>query len=155
MEDCFALHSIWYRRMAEERSYLHVFGVRDNRTGMWWAWEDVELMAANLGLPTAPVLFKGVLESEEQMRALMPGDGKQPSAWGGVPVKVCEDGTYKVAPGVDPQGSIREGEVLRLASSFTNPSTSIVKAVRPGHVLSNVHWKTCWVPQHDWNPLQG
>ena len=151
MEYTYALHSIWYRRMAEERAYFHVIGVRDDRTGIYWSWDDVEMMAANLDLPTVPVLFRGTCYRPHQLSTLMPGDGVSPSVWGGVPIRM-EGRQVLFAAGANPQGSVREGEVLRVAGAFTDPAVSIAKAVRPNHVQSDEHWKKNWRPMHEWRP---
>ena len=151
LEYTFALHSIWYRRMAEERAYLHVIGVRDDRTGVYWSWDDVEMMAANLDLPTVPVLFRGTVPTAFALRKLMPGDGVSPSAWGGVSIRM-EGRQVLLGAGANPLGSVREGEVVRLASSFTDPSAAIAKSVRPNHVQSDEHWKKNWRPMHEWRP---
>jgi hypothetical protein len=151
MEYTYALHSIWYRRMAAERAYFHVIGVRDERAGTYWSWDDVELMASNLDLPTVPVLFRGVCCRPHQVEALMPGSGTSESAWGGVPIRMVGRDVL-LAPDARPDGSVREGEVLRVASSFVDPAVSIVKAVRPNHVQSDEHWKKNWRPMHEWRP---
>lgn len=152
LEYTFALHSIWYRRMAAERSYLHVIGVRDDETGRHWSWDDVELMASHLDLPTVPVLYRGVVSDPRALARLMPGDGRSPSAWGGVPI-VMTGRIIDLAPGVTPDANRREGEVLRVADAFSDPAVSIAKAVRPDHVQSDEHWKENWRPMHEWAPM--
>ena len=152
LEYTFALHSIWYGRMAREYAYAHVFGVRDDHTGEHWCWEDVEVMASVLGLPTVPVLWRGVLMDEAHLLRLMPGDGMQPSLWQGVPIKM-EKSTIGVLPGHNRDSNVREGEVARVTASFTEPHKSIMKAVRPNHVQSDEHWKQNWRPMHEWRPL--
>lgn len=150
-EYTYAMHSIWYRRMAAERSYCHLFNVRHDTTGVFWAWDDVEMMAQHLDLPTAPVLWRGVVESEEHLRSLMAQGGE--SAWGGVPVRWNpETRLWEVAPGGDPNGNIREGLVLRLAGEFADLGASVAKLVRPNHVQTGDHWKRHWVPMSDWSP---
>lgn len=124
-EYTFAMHSIYYSRMAKERAYVHIIGVRDDATGVHWAWQDVVLMAHHLGFPTVPIIFGGLIETEEQLRLRMPCGG--PSHW----------------------GDHREGEVVRLATHFSDPNISIAKAVRRGHVQSDKHWKRNWKPMHE------
>jgi hypothetical protein len=63
-EYCFAVHSIVYDCVPV---YLFVIGVRDDESGLWWDWEATELMAADLGLITAPVLYRGIVESEDAL----------------------------------------------------------------------------------------
>jgi len=143
----YALHSIWYRRMAAEYSYVHIFGVRDDHTGEHWAWEDVEMMAEHLGYPTVPVLWRGTLQDAKMLQVLMTGQG--PSAWTGVPV-VMRDRNIILDPEHTADDNVREGEVVRVTSSFTDPDVSIAKVVRPRHVKSNDHWKAHWKPMHRW-----
>lgn len=155
LEYTFALHSIWYGRMAQERAYAHVFGVRDDTTGMHWGWDDVLLMAGILELPTVPVLFRGVVERADDLKRLMPGDGKSSSAWQGVPIRM-EGREVMLAPNITAMSNIREGEVARVTSTFADDKVSvaksIVKSVRLGHVQSEDHWKENWRPMHDWKP---
>lgn len=126
-EYTYAMHSIWYEKMAKEKAYVHIIGVKNDVTGVHWCWDDVIFMATVLELPTVPVLWRGTLSTEKELLALMPGDGKSPSAW----------------------GEFREGEVGRLASEFTDPDLSIMKSVRPGHVKTDKHWKRNWKPMHE------
>lgn len=152
LEYTFALHSIWYGRMAEERAYAHIIGVRDDVTGVHWCWDDVKIMSEVLGLPTVPVLWRGVLSTAVDLEKLMPGDGRQPSVWRGVPIKM--EGREPVAiPGHGQDSNIREGEVARVTSSFSDPHKSILKSVRPNHVQSDEHWKQNWRPMHEWSPV--
>ena len=151
MEDAAATHSIWYRRMVETRQYLHLFGVRDDATRMWWSWDDVELMSEILNIPAAHVIFRGVIKDEDHLRNLMVGDGNQPSAWGGVPCKVTAQG-HQLVPGANPQtDNIREGCVIRLARAFHEDEfpMAVAKVVRPDHVQTSVHWKKRWKYQHE------
>lgn len=165
VEYTYALHSIWYRRMAEEKAYLHVIGVRDDNTGIHWSTSDVDLMAAMLGLPTVPVLFEGIIESEEHLRSLMPGTGQDGSAWGGLPIEMVDPeagskSRYRVprlAKGYRADQNIREGEVIRICDSYSDPlpgqpHRALAKAVRPDHVQSDEHWKMNWRPMHEWSP---
>lgn len=57
-EWCYAVHSIEYDSLPGPFPFF-VFGVRE---GEWWTWHDVEDLAANLGVNTAPVLFVGVVD---------------------------------------------------------------------------------------------
>jgi len=148
-EYTYALHSIWYRRMAAEYAYIHIFGVRDDRTGIQWSWEDVEMMAEHLGYPTVPVLWTGTVSHAGQLEVLAPGGG--PSAWTGVPIQ-ADRGQISLAPGVTPDANMREGEVVRLAGAFEDPQVAIAKSVRPHHVQSDEHWKRYWKPMHGWKP---
>jgi hypothetical protein len=123
-EWCFAHHSIAY---SELPAYFMMFGVRElaNAFGAeedyWPSWEDVELWAIEIGVPTVPVLFKGTVSSEKELKDLVESFMNQPSACGG----------------------IREGVVVRVANSFVDEdfSSCVMKCVRANHVQTSEHWK--------------
>lgn len=123
-EWCFALHSIAY---SELPSYFMMFGVRElaNAFGAeedyWPSWENVEMWAEEIGVPTVPVLFKGTVSSEKELKDLVESFMNQPSACGG----------------------IREGVVARVAKGFADDdfSTCVMKCVRANHVQTSEHWK--------------
>lgn len=123
-EWCFALHSIAY---SELPSYFMMFGVRElaNSFGAeedyWPSWEDVELWAEEIGVPTVPVLYKGTVSSEKELKDLVESFMNQPSLAGG----------------------IREGVVARVAKGFPDDkfSTHVMKCVRANHVQTTEHWK--------------
>ena len=116
-EWCYAVHSITYDAGVP---FFSVFGVRDDTTDTWLSWEEVEELAARLGVPTAPVLHKGTLMDERALRSL-------------VEVLTSEKSNY---------GAEREGVVVRIAEAFTTDGfpTSVAKWVRPDHVQDNEHW---------------
>lgn len=116
-EYCFAVHSIVYDALPDASL---VFGVRDDTRGLWWAWDMVEAQAAELGLPTVPVLFRGKVGSERELRQLSESLAASPSAFGGE----CE------------------GVVVRAALEFDDAAfgRSVGKWVRAGHVQTDEHW---------------
>lgn len=116
-EYCFAVHSITYQALPQ---YSLVFGVRDDINGIFWDWDMVAAQAADLGLPTVPVLFRGTVESAEALRALTEKLSREPSAYGGS----------------------REGVVARIAGQFPADSFSkyVAKWVRKDHVQTDEHW---------------
>lgn len=116
-EYCYAVHSIEYAALP---SYSLVFGVRDDVAGLWWEWDMVAAQAADLGLPTVPVLFRGAVASERALVDLTTSLAAEPSAFGGP----------------------REGVVVRLARGFSDAafSTSLGKWVRKEHVTTDDHW---------------
>jgi hypothetical protein len=116
-EYCYAVHSIEYETLPD---YSLVFGVRDDSTGLWWEWDMVVSQAAELELPTVPVVFRGKVDSEQQLRALTEDLCAQPSAYGGV----------------------REGIVARRTTAFDDSSfrRSLAKWVRKDHVATDEHW---------------
>jgi RNA ligase len=95
-EYCYAVHSIAYEALP---SYSLVFGVRD---------------------PTVPLLFRGVVSTEDELRSLTASLAREPSALGGP----------------------REGVVVRRAGQFSDSefSRSLGKWVRKDHVQTDEHW---------------
>jgi len=94
-----------------------LFNVRNDVTGAWASWEDVELWAAILELPTVPVLWQGVVHSEDELFKLIDRLVLESSACGGQ----------------------REGVVVRLADEIVPDawSSSIAKWVRADHIQRN------------------
>lgn len=120
-EWCFAKHSIEY---SELPGYFMLFNVRDMTTRippMWTSWEEVEMWAEEIGVPTVPVLYKGSVSSEKELQDLIESFMNQPSLCGG----------------------IREGVVTRMALEFPEESfsTCVMKCVRANHVQTSEHWK--------------
>ena len=119
-EWCYAQHSISY---SELPGYFMLFGVRylDEPDYFWSSWEEVEMWAEEIHVPTVPVLFKGTVNSEKELRELTESLMIQPS--------VC--------------GGIREGVVVRLAQGFDEDQFSqcVMKCVRANHVQTSEHWK--------------
>jgi len=119
-ENMEGIHSIEYLDLT---SYFYIFGVRDN--GIWISWDKVEEYAYLLDLPTAPVLFRGRVETEKELKELTEDLVSQPSALDGN----CE------------------GVVVRNAGEFSNENfgTNVMKWVRKGHVKTDTHWTRNWV----------
>jgi len=119
-EWCFALHSIAYDELP---GYFMLFGIRelDSNNPFWYDWEEVEGYAEYFELPTVPILYKGTVASEKELKELTESFMIQPSKCGG----------------------IREGVVVRLSSEFSDDdfSTSIMKCVRANHVQTSEHWR--------------
>lgn len=116
-EYCYAIHSIEYGALP---GFSFVFGVRDDRLDLWWDWDMVAVQAADLGLPTVPELFRGVVGSEGELEALTLALAAKPSAYGGQ----------------------REGVVVRRLSEFPGGAfaRSLGKWVRKDHVQTDEHW---------------
>jgi RNA ligase len=112
-ENMEGIHSIEYSNLT---SYFYIFGVIDNN--IWVPWSEVEEYSFLLDIPTVPVLFKGVVNSEKELKELTETLSKQPSSLGG----------------------IRECIVVRNADMFHNDdfSTNVMKWVRKGHVVKNM-----------------
>lgn len=118
-ENMEGIHSLEYSTL---NSYFYIFGIRDNN--IWVSWEEVEEYAYLLDIPTVPVLFNGVVNSEKELIGLTEKLCKQPSKLGGV----------------------REGIVVRNANMFHNDdfSINVMKWVRAGHVTTGEHWTRNW-----------
>jgi len=120
-EWCYAKHSIEY---SELPGYFLIFNVRylnDDGPPNWGAWWEVESWAEEIGVSTVPVLFKGTVSSEKELKDLVESFMNQPSACGG----------------------IREGVVARVAEGFADDDFSdcVMKCVRANHVQTSEHWK--------------
>jgi len=117
-EWCFALHSIKYDLLP---SYFLLFNVRDLSNMQWASWEEVELWADEMSLPTVPVLFKGSISSEKELQEIVE--------------------SFMIAPSAC--GDIREGVVVRIQDAFDdrNFSSCVMKCVRANHVQTTEHWK--------------
>jgi ATP-dependent RNA circularization protein (DNA/RNA ligase family) len=114
-----AIHSIEYKKL---KSYFYIFGVRDNN--IWIPWESVEEYSYLLDIPTVPVLFKGVINSEVELKDIVDKLVSEPSELGGE----------------------REGIVVRNAGLFHNDDfkENVMKWVRYGHVKTDEHWTRNW-----------
>lgn len=120
-EWCFALHSVSYNELP---GYFMMFNVRDLSSDdiVWYSWDDVELWALELEVPTVPVLFKGIVKTAQELQELVESFMIQPSKCGG----------------------IREGVVVRVARQFHDSEFAqcVMKCVRANHVdPNNEHWK--------------
>ncbi len=116
-EYCFAVHSIEYNALPD---YSLVFGVRDDEKSQWWSWDMVELAASSLGLPTVPVLFRGVVPTAKALEELTNRLAAQPSRF----------------------GTTREGVVVRRTDAFEDAQFSrmVAKWVRHDHIQTDEHW---------------
>ena len=114
-----AVHSIEYEKL---ESHFYVFGARYK--GVWSSWQEVEDYAFLLDLPTVPVVFKGVVNSEKELRELTEKLVKEESLVGGK----------------------REGVVCRVQREFADEEfeTCLAKWVRKGHVTTGQHWTKSW-----------
>jgi RNA ligase len=119
-EWCFAKHSIAYEELP---GYFLLFGIRelDDKNPFWYSWDDIEFHANYFGLSTVPVLFKGVVKSESELKDLVESLMIQPSCCGG----------------------IREGVVCRVTREFDDKEfpKCVMKCVRANHVQTSDHWK--------------
>lgn len=114
----FAKHSIAYDKLP---SFFMLFNVRSLLDDVWYSWDEVEMWADEIGVPTVPVLFKGKLSTEKELKNKIEELVSQPSRCGGE----------------------REGVVVRIQESFTDSAFSqcVMKWVRKDHVQTSEHWK--------------
>jgi hypothetical protein len=98
-----------------------LFNVRTLDSSAWYSWDMVELWASEIGVPTVPVLYKGQVNSENELKTLVESFMNQPSCCGG----------------------IREGVVVRLQKEFLDEDfpSCVMKCVRANHVQTSEHWK--------------
>jgi hypothetical protein len=118
-ENMEGIHSIEYTNLT---SYFYIFGVRDNN--IWVPWDKVEEYSYLLDIPTVPVLFRGVVNTEKELKDLTEKLASQPSELGG----------------------LREGIVVRSADMFHDDdfAKNVMKWVRKGHVQTDEHWTRNW-----------
>lgn len=118
-ENLEGIHSIEYTNL---KSYFYIFGVREHTK--WLSWNEVEEYAYLLDIPTVPVLFRGVINSEKELQTIVERLVKEPSALGGP----------------------REGIVIRSADSFEDEdfAENVMKWVRKDHVTTDKHWTRNW-----------
>lgn len=119
-EWCYALHSISYDALP---GYFLLFNVRylEEPEAFWAAWEEVEMWAQEINVPTVPVLFRGQVSTEKELEDLTNSLMIQPSHCGGT----------------------REGVVVRVARAFDDSEfpLCVMKCVRANHVQTSEHWK--------------
>ena len=118
-ENMEGIHSIEYTNLT---SYFYIFGIRDN--DIWIPWEKVEEYSYLLDIPTVPVLFKGIVNSAKELQQIVEDLVGKPSELGGQ----------------------REGIVVRTTGMFHNDNfaDNVMKWVRKGHVITDVHWTRNW-----------
>jgi len=118
-ENMAAIHSIEYNRLT---SPFYLFGAR-LRNGIWLSWDELDKVSKNLGFPTVPLVFDGILENVHQLRQLMEAESK-----------LCSRASSEILP---------EGFVVRVASEFKEKvfEQSIHKYVRKDHIQTQSDWK--------------
>jgi hypothetical protein len=118
-ENMEGIHSIEYSNL---ESYFYLFGSRRGTT--WDSWDDVECLSFYMDILTVPVLFRGVVNSEGELRTLVENLVANPSTLGGE----------------------TEGCVARVARSFEDEEFGevVMKWVRKGHVTTSAHWTRSW-----------
>ena len=120
-ENLYGEHSIHYEKL---RDYFHVFACYNETTDKWWSWDDVKFVSKVLDVPHVPTLWRGIAESEDQIRELIIQTMNMPSAY----------------------GSTKEGVVIRLTNEFDGEDfpNYVCKYVRANHVQTDEHWTRNW-----------
>ncbi len=108
-ENLYARHSIPYERL---RGYFYLFAIWEEQN-VSLGWGDVEEWSARLGLPTPPVLYRGLWD-EARIRAI------------------------DVDPAISEGYVVRNAGSFRFDAFAEN----IAKWVRKGHVQTDEHWMT-------------
>lgn len=118
-ENLEGIHSIEYTNL---KSYFYIFGVRDNN--IWIPWNLVEEYSYLLDIPLVPILFRGVVNTENELLSIVESLVTKESVLGGK----------------------REGIVVRTAEGFDNSDfgTNVMKWVRKDHVQTDTHWTRNW-----------
>lgn len=122
-EDIFAVHSIAYGPVAEDRTF-YAFALRDGDRFM--SWDRTVAFAEELDLPVVPVLHRGTFETRQELTDVLAVEHSRPSFLGGT----------------------REGIVMRRASDFHvfEFPNRVCKSVRANHVQTDQHWSRDWKP---------
>ncbi len=120
-EDIYAVHSIEYDAIAEDRTFF-AFAIR--RADRFASFTELESYARGHGIPLVPVLYRGRFDSLAAIQSFIDHAHACPSALGG----------------------LREGLVLRIAGSFpvSDFARNVCKSVRPNHVQTPQHWRRHW-----------
>ena len=118
-ENMEGIHSIEYENL---NSFFYLFGVRDSN--IWISWEEVEEYSYILNIPTVPILWKGIINSTEDMISL----------------------TNKLLLDKSKLGGEIEGIVIRNSNNFHNDDFefNVAKWVRKDHVTTEQHWTRNW-----------
>ena len=120
-EDIFAVHSIEYDPVREDRTF-YAFALRRGDT--FAPFCEVEAYGADHDIPVVPVLYRGTFRSVSAARSFVAAAHEQASELGGE----------------------REGVVLRKAGGFATADfgRSVCKSVRAKHVRTSEDWRRTW-----------
>lgn len=114
----YARHSIHYEGDMALKSYLQVFGAYDPQYRLFLGWEEVERIAAAMGVPTTPVIAQALFTEKWTMVGRL-------------------EGMFR-----DAIDAGHEGIVVRSVYPFHYGQfqTWLGKAVRENHVQTDEHW---------------
>jgi ATP-dependent RNA circularization protein (DNA/RNA ligase family) len=124
-EWAYAVHSIKYTILP---AHLLIFGVRDDELGIWWSWDDtVKFAEDTLGLPTVPLILRGMFPNKEIFQEIVTDLSMLSSIY----------------------GPTREGVVVRHSGEIVSAALGTAgqklhglgKWVRKNHVETDIHWK--------------
>ena len=118
-ENMEGIHSINYECLS---SYFYLFGIRNE--SYWLSWQEIEEYAFLLDLQTVPVLYKGIVNSEKELKEITDSLVFKESA-------LC---------------GMREGVVVRTQDGFNDEdfALKVMKWVRKDHVQTDEHWTKNW-----------
>ncbi len=122
-EDIFAVHSIAYGPVHEDRTF-YAFALR--RGDGFASWDETVEYAGDTDIPVVPVLHRGVFQNRAEMTEFLEAAHDAPSVLGGD----------------------REGIVIRRTEPFHRImfASRVCKSVRQNHVQTDQHWTRNWQP---------
>ena len=120
-ENMFGIHSIEYDGLT---SFFYIFAVLEEGRN-WWAWDKVEELASEIGVPTVPVVYRGQVGSLDALKQLIEMEMAAKSRIGS-----CHP----------------EGFVVRTLRGFPYDQLEHYssKYVRAGHIQTDESWKRTW-----------
>ena len=122
-EDIYGVHSIEYDPLTTGRLTFRAFAARVGDTFI--SWDDFYSIAfLDHFIPIVPILWRGIIESEEQMNDYLADWHTESSVLGGE----------------------REGVVIRVVNEFHTDrfGAFVCKSVRENHVQIDAHWTRNW-----------
>jgi len=121
-ENMYAIHSIKYTNL---KDYFYLFNIQNKDVML--SFDAMLEEAKRLNFKTVPVVFRGIIKTEKELKEFLEKEIKKESYWGGE----------------------IEGFVVRIVEEFkiADFSKKVVKYVRKGHVQSDKHWKQNWKKQ--------
>src|SRR3990167_6003711 len=128
----YAKHSIHYMNETKLEALFQPFGVYDMESRLFGGWEHVEAVAKALGVPTTPVLARGVVYSEEWQLE------RDLAKYASDTILAGHEGLVVSTMYPFPYGSFEGYETSNGKTSWR--VAAIAKYVRPNHVQTDDHW---------------
>ena len=118
-ENLFAVHSIEYDKLP---AYWYVFAVTNGK--IFYSWDNVVSYAKKINQPCVPLLWRGIIKSEKQLKSLVEKFVNEPEIY----------------------GPHREGVVIRITDEFPFEDFRkyVFKWVRPNHIKTDKNWTKLW-----------